>query len=53
MGSSQRAVRSASAKATADNLREKTERRLVSLTFASSNLIGDFLRKIDALRAAA
>jgi hypothetical protein len=28
------------------------ERRLVSLTFASWNLIGDFLRRLDALKQA-
>jgi hypothetical protein len=46
-------VRSASAKAPADNLREKTERRLVSQNFTNWNLVRNFLRRVDYLRHAA
>jgi len=39
--------------ATADSLREKSERRLVTLTFASWNRISDWLRQVDGLREVA
>jgi len=45
-----RAARSAFAKAAADSLREKGQRRLVSLNFASWNPICEWLRRLDALR---
>ncbi len=46
-------VKSAYTKASADSLREESERRLVSLNFASWNLISDWLRRLGALRAVA
>jgi hypothetical protein len=46
-------VRPAFATATADSLREKGERRLVTLTFASWNRIREGLRRLDALRRVA
>jgi len=39
--------------ATVGNLRMATERRLVSLNFTSWNRIGEWLRQLGALRAAA
>ena len=51
--SSMRVVTSASAKATADSLPEKPERRLVTLTFTSWNQLDQWLRQVEELRRAA
>jgi hypothetical protein len=37
----------------ADGLRETRERRLVSLTFASWNRVGEWLRRLESLRLVA
>ncbi len=45
-------VKSAYTKASADSLREESERRLVSRIFASWNQLDGWLRQMEALRRA-